>query len=534
MDRRAFLCSTGAMMGAVAAVKGYGATPAEIYGRMVTERFPSDAPPNGSPSHALAGMSIVVPSTLGVGESFDLRVRMLTPPYAVKLNCFTEYYPTVEASMNLSPRGIRYMDNTMPEWKGVVEVSADSGYAGPSEIVMDGGIGIYPHDSRPIRRIPGLHFTTPGIHRVTLRDPTSGITQTSNPVVVTAELPAQRLYWGDIHGHTSFTDGIRSPEEVYYFARDESFLDVCAITEHGEYYLTDLQWDYFQRVTNHFNQPNGFVTLVAHEWTSMTYGHRNMYYRSDTAPLVRATDPAWRELPQLYALAHQHGALVVPHHSASTLMGVDWTVDHDPEVERLAEIYSVWGSSERSAAAGNFRPIHAELGGETQGHHVVDALALGRRFGILASGDFHDGRPGNTLSTYQQEPAAYRYTQPGGLVGIWATGLTRDGIYDALWNRRVFGTTGPRMVLQFEIAGHPMGSTLENLATHPVRVRSHTDVPIDRIDLVRNGSDYEFVSAGACDVDWAIPNVPGDSWYYVRVTRQDGEMAWSSPIWIGV
>ena len=532
LNRRAFLHVTGGMLGAVAAAEGV-ATPAEHYTRQAAERMPSKAP-EATPPHDLSGMFLVAPSTVMVGQSFDLNVRLLTSPYAVNLNCFTDHYPTVESSTNLSPRGIRYMDNTLPQWEGVLELNAGGEYAGPHEFHINGGSRIYPHDMRPIRRIPDLRFTRAGVHCVTVRDTKSGVVRKSNPIMVTDEAPAERLYWGDIHGHTIFTDGIRAPEEIYYFARDESFLNVCAITDHAEYYLTDGQWEYFQRVTNSFNRPDAFVTLVAQEWTSKPCGHRNLYYRTDTAPLVRATDPAWSELPRIYALAHEHGALVVPHHSASALMGVDWRIDHDPEVERLAEIYSVWGNSERSAASGNFRPIHAELGGEKNGQHVVDALALGRRFGILASGDFHDGRPGNTLGTYQREVAGYPYSQPGGLVGIWAHTLTREAIFDALWNRRVYGTTGPRIVLQFEIAGNPMGSQLENSERLPVRVDAHSEVPIDRLDLVRNGSDYESIRPAECDVTWTLPHVPGNSWYYVRVTREDGEMAWSSPIWVGV
>ena len=37
------------------------------------------------------------------------------------------------------------------------------------------------------------------------------------------------------------------------------------------------------------------------------------------------------------------------------------------------------------------------------------------------------------------------------------------------------------------------------------------------------------------EVTWPTqaPAPQRDTWYYARVTREDGEMAWSSPVWVG-
>ncbi len=425
------------------------------------------------------------------------------------------------------------MDNVPPVWDGVVRVAMDAACEGPGEISFADGMGPYPHDERPIRRVGPYRVSKPGVYYFTFSDPESGATGVSNPVQVTASAPKNRVFWGDIHGHTSFTDGIRSPEEYYYFARDEAFLDFCALTDHAEFILTPAIWDFFTRVTNDFNAPGKFATLVAQEWTNFQYGHHNLYYKSDSAPLFLATDPAHKELETIYKLAREHGALVVPHHPASAAMGVDWTLGHDPEVERLVEIYSCWGNSERSAVAGNPRPIHVGLEGEKDGQHVVDALKLGRRYGIIASGDVHDGRPGNAISYAQAEPAAYRYTQPGGLVGIHAPELTRAAVFDALWNRRVFGTTGPRMLIHFQIGETPMGSELRGRETLEAIIEAHTEAPIARVDLVRNGEDFQHWEPAARDARLIaeIPPPSGEDSYYARITREDGEMGWSSPIW---
>ncbi len=499
-------------------------------------KAPADIPVerNFEPPTEATGILIVAPSTVGVGEGFSLGVKMTAAPYTAQLNCFTRHYPTVSSSTNVSPRGIYYMDNVPPKWQGTLEVMKDGACSGPSQVNFQGKAGPYPYDRRPIKKVGPFRFAKPGFHYITLKDSRTGLTGTSNPIQVENKIGPLKLFWGDIHGHTIFTDGIRGPEEVYAFGRDEAFLDICALTDHTEFYLTERLWEYLTNVTNDFYEPGRFVTLVAQEWTNFRIGHRNIYHRGDSAPFIRATDPVWGKLPKMFEFARKHGALVVPHHSAAAAMGVDWSIGHDPEVERLVEIYSCWGNSERSGADGNPLPIHKAIGGEKQGSFVVDAFALGRKFGIIASGDVHDGRMGDCLSEYQAMPKNYKYGRPGGLVGVWAPELTREAVFEALWNRRVFGTTGKRIFLTFEIADAPMGSMITGQGEFPVTVHAVSQVPITRMDLVKNGRDFKNHSPGTREVSWEFsitPTGPSDS-YYVRLACEDGEMAWSSPIWI--
>src|SRR5690606_13893745 len=109
-----------------------------------------------------------------------------------------------------------------------------------------------------------------------------------------------------------YTDGIRIPEQVYSFERDEAFLNICAMSDHSEG-LSDLQWNHFTEVTNHFYEPGQFVTLVGGEWTNMKYGHRNYYYRGDNGPILQCDRQEYEHLVQFYLAARKFGALVIPH-----------------------------------------------------------------------------------------------------------------------------------------------------------------------------------------------------------------------------
>lgn len=474
-------------------------------------------------------IGVYAPSVVGVGEAFSIGIKVLTDPYFAKGECYTSI-PSVNGRFNLSPRGMIYMDNVPGEWGGKVEIRGGEGYAGPCGLDFASGTGPYPGDSRPIRRIGGLSYSSPGTRFVSVTDPAGGIKGVSNPIWVTARDPEERLFWGDIHSQTFFSDGLRCPEELYYFARDEAFLDIFAMADHGEM-LTDRQWEYFVNVTNDFNSPGRFVTLVGFEWTSHTWGHRNVYYPGDWGPLLRSNDPVEGTLPGLYGEVRRRDGLVIPHHSANVTMGVDWSLGHDPDLERLVEIYSVWGNSERTGSRGNPRPIRV-LGGEVEGRHVVDALSMGRRFGFVGGGDIHDGRPGDDLHTYQGGNQLYPSLYRQGIMGVWAHALTRESIFDALRRRRVFATTNVRMMIRFSIDGHPMGSEIRGGKGAEIEAWVTSDVPIRRVDLVSQAGDRCLAETDRREVRILREEDLDQSWYYVRVERADGEMGWASPIWL--
>lgn len=478
----------------------------------------------GSPTDIYA----VCPSTIGVGEEFSFGLKVLTEPYIVTVAGGVK--PTSTAvRFDLSPRGLLYMDNVPPQWAGALTIDGGHGYVGPSEYSF--------HEQprgRPIARVGPASFIEPGLKCLTVRDEASGVVAKSNPILVTEEPPAEKLYWGDLHCQTYFSDGLRSPEQLFSFARDEAFLDIFSLADHTGC-LTDRQWDYFVAVTNDFNEPGRFATLIGQEW-ARSEGHRNVYYPGDYGPILRGGDALCNSLPKLYEVAREHDALVIPHHTASALLPSDWALAHDPEVERLVEIYSIWGNSECSEQDGNLRPIHAHGGTHDRGY-VVDALRRGFRFGFIGGGDIHDGRPGDDLSNLQhmkEFPDVCKALYRQGIMGVWAKELTREAVWDALWRRHVYATTNVRIILRFHINGSRMGTEIESDGRQQIAIEAHSDVPIARVDVIRNGDTLKRMDPDTLDVTWAVEDAFADrpAWYYARLTRSDGEMAWSSPIWV--
>jgi len=202
------------------------------------------------------------------------------------------------------------------------------------------------------------------------------------------------------------------------------------------------------------------------------------------------------------------------------------------------EVYSIWGSSE---AEGTTRPNYWSNNWDNSVRH---GLARGYRLGLIASADSHDGLPGN--ASWMRIRRGYR----GGLVAVNAPQLTREAVFDALWERRCYGTTGARILLQFRLNQAEMGqevcSETDRQQRH-LRVEVAGTAPIAEVAVVRNGqevwthpgdgweADVEWVDDG----DFAEAALPGFDhrpfvYYYVRVLQEDGELAWSSPIWVSV
>ncbi len=481
----------------------------------------------------LTGIRVTVPSTVQVNEAFWVGIRMVTVPfYAEWIPIWQRTRATVNGPFNKSSRGIRYMENVVPVWKEEVTISGGEGYEGPSRFSFKNGAGPYEADERPVRRLEGFRFTTPGIHYIRVADPVSGIVGVSNPIRVTSDQSEERLFWGNLHCHSIFGDGVRLPEEIYAFARDESFLDVFALTDHTEA-ITNAQWTYFKEVANDFNQPGRFVTFVGGEWTSTKFGHRNFIYRGPDGPIIRSSAPDQDDLEKLYAIARSQQALIIANHTASPGHTTKWENGHDPEVERLVEVYSIGGVNEMPASEANTVASRAKIG-EIKGSHVVDALKKGFRLGMIGTGDDHDGRPGDSLHNLQEEPEGYKHLLGPGLMGVWAADLTREAVFDALWNRRVYGTTNNRTLLKFAVNGNPMGSELTGSGRLRFHVEAASNGLIRRIDLIADGKPAAFLEPDQLQAEWRFEEAwpVGFHWYYVRLTLEDDHLAWSSPIWI--
>jgi len=337
--------------------------------------------------------------------------------------------------------------------------------------------------------------------------------------------PKLNLYFGDIHGHSRLSDGTGTPEDYYRYARDLSGLDIASLTDHSDYGTIQIEgepWERIKKAANDANQPGEFVTFSAFEWTNWVYGHRNVYYRDGDGPIFRSFDEH-SDIPQeLWKLLEPYEAMTIAHHVGGGPIRTDWSIPPGP-MEWLVEVSSIHGSSEYYRGE---RCIYKPV----EGAFVRDALSKGYHLGIIASGDTHDGHPGKRSVG----------SIINGIVGIYSTELTRNAVWDAFKRRQVYGTSGPKIILFFRVCDSPMGSEVEwakEKGAVPIAVMAVACDKIKAVEIVRNNQTVFSEKGKGVSGQFLIEDtkpVKGESWYYARVVQEDGEMAWSSPVWVTV
>ncbi|WP_136688546.1 DUF3604 domain-containing protein [Halorhabdus amylolytica] len=428
-------------------------------------------------------------------------------------------------------------------------------FRGTFRVDSTDGDAIYPdHVTFPARNgglttIDAIVFETPGIQYLTFTHEGTGERFVSNPVRVTEDEPDRRLFWGDLHLHSQFSDGCGTPEQGLRFGRDVMDLDVVAYADHdtmGFFIPPRLQRRrmerrYFPRmkeIVREFTDEGEFLPLLGYEWTQQPTvgGHINVYFDCvEEADLFDSISPESDTYEKLFARLREFNergegrAVAAPHHSAESSYPFDFAAtEYDDEVAPLAEVYSQWGNSERPAWEGNDHPIEMGHGeAERPGHHVQDALALGNRVGLMASADYHDARPGHSLlhadahlpslSEWREKGIGWGLiwriwnepSYPGGLAGIHATELSRETIFESLRNRQVYGTSQPhRIRVEFAVNGTRVADpdstvTVDSpTAEREVSVAVAGTGPVERLTVVKNNEDWRrFEGTDDSDAD---------------------------------
>ncbi|MCF6285941.1 MAG: DUF3604 domain-containing protein [Candidatus Hydrogenedentes bacterium] len=358
-----------------------------------------------------------------------------------------------------------------------------------------------------------------------------------NPTEVAATLPERALYWGDLHSHTNYSwDGVG--RDAFSYARNVSGLDFYAMTDHAiapqpgwTRGLSEKYWAEYNTLTRVYNLPGKFVTLHAYECSFGTpYGHHNVYFRGEPGPLLY---PQNVTLPELWAALQTGDALTIPHHTGKFPKGVDLTV-HNAELRRNFEMYSGHGLSEvydpSHPLAFEFSKFTSDAKSLDSPSHIQDAWRMGLHLSAIAASDDHRAHPG--IAMY-------------GLAAIRAKKLTRNEIFQGLYDRHTYATTGAKIILHFDVNGTPMGQTAPHQETTHVNIRAHGTDTIEFVELLRyqpGDATFSVVQRWEpktldFETMWEDAESKPDAIYYTRLRQRKLihkriAMAWSSPVWV--
>ncbi len=397
--------------------------------------------------------------------------------------------------------------------------------------------------------LPNLYFNEPGVYSILLKNLKSGQEFRSGPIKCFAT-ETKNLFWGTLHGESERFDSGENIENCLRHFRDEKSMNFfgCSVPESAEETSNETWKKICEQITE-FDEDDRFCALLGQQFCGdpSSEGLRVMIYNKDERPILRRKDARCSTLKKAYKLFSPKELISIPSFSMSNSHPFDFS-DFTPEHERVAEIYNAWGCSERTAKEGNLFPIRSPSKKgvqETAEGSLLKALIKNRRFGFVAGGLDDRSIFGALYDTEQKQ-------YPPGLTGVLCDRLTRQNIFDALYNRHCYATTGERIVVGLFLAGSPMGTELSTGTKPGLHINRHLSgfvagtAPLKKVELVRNGeviqtfhsetNFLDFAYDDMIDLTKASIKAPETgmlfAFYYLRVIQADGHMAWSSPIWV--
>jgi len=398
--------------------------------------------------------------------------------------------------------------------------------------------------------LPNLYFNEPGIYNLRVKNLSTEEEFFSAPIKCFPS-EATNLFWGTLHGESERFDSTENIENCLRHFRDEESLNFfSSSTPDSSDETPGDMWRKISQLTAEFDEEDRFCAFLGEQWCGVPKkeGLRVFVFNKPDRPIIRQSESRFSSLKKIYKMFSPKEFISIPSFSMSSSVGYDFE-DFMPEFERVAEIYNAWGCSERTKKEGNSFPItslNKKKGvKELAEGALLQALRKNRRVGFVSGGldDRNVFSPLYDIDQQQYYP---------GLTAVLCERLTRQNIFEALYNRHCYATTGKRIVMGFSVSGHIMGTELSTSSKPGLQVNrflagyvAGTTI-LKSVEIVRNGdvlktykpdaASMEFEYDDLVDLQTVCIKDPETkqpfTFYYIRVTQNDGHMAWSSPVWV--
>ena len=353
-------------------------------------------------------------------------------------------------------------------------------------------------------------------------------------------------YFGQLHSHTQYSDGAGSLESALAYIKalpDSANVDFVAFTDHSNYFdksgaanpegaLYDMSlasaasqnlWNEYKHAVAAFNKENA-GSMVAIAGFEMTWsggpGHINTFNtpgivsRNNTTLNNKTKDAGLQAYYKLLSQTEGIDSISQFNHPGTTFGNfIDfgyWNAVVDTRMY-MVEV----GNGEGQIGAGGYYPSYEQY---------IMALDKGWHVAPTNNQDNHKGRWGNANDARDV---------------ILTDDFTEDGIYAALRARRMYATEDKNLDLDYTVNGNMMGSIIdvpeklnfEISFNDPDRTDS-----IAKVELVVNSGKVAYTWDSAADLAKGSVSVelpPEYTYYFVRVTEGDGDLAVTAPVWVG-
>lgn len=356
--------------------------------------------------------------------------------------------------------------------------------------------------------------------------------------------PKYSLYFGQLHSHTTYSDGSGSLDNALTYINNinkSDNIDFAAFTDHSNYFDTtaaanpeaalynrnlmtpgSLQlWNEFQSKIDVFNTSatnNGVIALDGFEMTwSGGPGHMNTW---NTQGIVSRNNKTLNSktndtgLKAYYALLCQpEGVNTVSqfNHPGATFGTFSDFAYWDPIIDSRITLLEV-GNGEGAIGSGGYFPSY---------NYYTMALDKGWHVAPTNNQDNHKGKWGNANDARDV---------------IITDDFTEQGIYDALKDRKVYATEDKNLEITYTVNNEFIGTIIKEVPESlnlKVILKDPDDV-IQKAEVIANSGRIVYswdVNAQSKELNATLQ--PDYSYYYIRVTEIDGDIAVTAPVWVG-
>ena len=355
-------------------------------------------------------------------------------------------------------------------------------------------------------------------------------------------------YFGQLHSHTQYSDGAGTLTDALRYVENlpaSANVQFVAFTDHSNYfdsssspnveaalYDTSLvkdsdanhSWKTYKDTIAKFNKDNA-GSMVAIGGFEMTWsggpGHINTFntpgiVSRNNKTLNNKTDDAG--MKAYYALLSQaEGASSISqfNHPGTTFGNFKDFNYWDPVIDSRMYMVEV-GNGEGQIGAGGYYPSYEQY---------IMALDKGWHLAPTNNQDNHKGKWGNANDARDV---------------ILTDSFTEDGIYEAIRALRMYATEDKNLELTYTVNGLMMGSSITEIPDK-LNVEVTVNDPdasdsIAKVEVVANSGKVAYTWDNAAQLRSGKLSAtldPSYSYYFIRVTQKDGDLAVTSPVWVG-
>ena len=357
-----------------------------------------------------------------------------------------------------------------------------------------------------------------------------------------------QLYFGQLHSHTQYSDGSGSLDSALEYIKNISEQDnvqFVAFTDHSNYfdsknnpnvegalYDTSLvkdsdanhSWKTYKDTVAQFNKANAgsMVALGGFEmmWSGGP-GHINTFNtpgivsRNNSTLNNKTSDAGMKAYYALLSQAEGVDSISQFNHPGTTFGTFSDFAYWDAVIDTRMYLVEV-GNGEGQIGAGGYYPSYEQY---------IVALDKGWHVAPSNNQDNHKGKWGNANAARDV---------------ILTDDFSEQGLYNAIRARRVYATEDKNLEINYTVNGQMLGSIISevpeklNIAVS-VNDPDKTD-SITKVEVVVNSGKTIYTWDNPADLATGNLTCTLDSdysYYFIRVTEGDGDLAVTAPVWVG-